>query len=799
MQARTRNMSSFNTDANQYDRVLRMLETTRRQKQKISSSPRLSRRTASNWTTAGQESDDNSTFDSRNESATLDTIVSEADSHTRQSLVDRSSQDDRPNSVESFIARSTSAGTEIDVCVEGTVDNKSLASGSSRLLQEPLPKAILKLDRRIPRPRHPNDVLIEIEASTVDRRDCMYRDGVRCCDSFPVGVQTQGMDCVGRVVQLTAHSRAIYGISIDDRVAGIYPFAYKDCTIDKTKNSSSRYVLLDAGLVTTVPKHVDAAEAACITRVYLTAFQAIQSGYTRPHDRYGMNQLEGATVLIQHGETELGKALICLVKLLGCTQIYATSSGNDNHPLLAELGATALGEDSFRWELFCEKGVDLCLIQEMPTSANFDSYLGVLDAKDGSLVYLHPYDKKDEEYLGSLTSAGCNWSMKSIKEKAKEAYEGAKFSVRLTCSPNFVVFEGVWSSYKNNGAAFRQDLRFLFDLLGQNLLRPHVKECVEIEDIEEVQNRVEVTGKDGTIVCLPTALYEKKSKDVIAERHIPSNNKPSKIQTQDHFSDYAALSGYVQPVSPMEVLEDFHEKVKIKEEHQSPKIRDLMHQTQQQTDPAWTPNDTFWRAGANKPFSSKCAISPSNISGNISATGTVATATQSAYSDGVTIKPYLPLLEAPPQSISIRKKRARALRRRREAQTRWKHQDRPAASERDEQSISDETIHSESACSAPTSPSNQTTSRKIRREARRMKTERMQKNDTKASMKVTRQNDVVLDSGRYCILSSQPSDEDWSTRRLRTANTQQGGKVDTKHTSQGHDKVQSLISRWENK
>ena len=579
-----------------------------------------------------------------------------------------------------------------------------------------------------------------------------------------------------------------------------------------------------------MPKHVDAAEAACITRVYLTAFQAIQLGYAKPHDRYGMNQLEGATVFVQHGETELGQALIvsllrscvpplriaqanlctdtiiktiqCLAKLFGCTQIYATSAGNHNQPLLTGLGATVLGEESFKWELFCEKGVDLCLIQEMPTSATFDSYMGVLDAKDGSLVFLHPYDKKDEDF-GSLTSAGCNWSMKSIKEKAKEVYEGAKFSVRLTCSPNFAVFEGVWSSYKNNGATFRQDLRFLFDLLGQNLIRPQVKECVEIEDIEAVQDRVEVAGKDGTIVCLPTALYEKKSK-YVAEKHIPSNDWPSTTQTQDNFFDYAALSGYVQPVSPMEVLDDFHEKVKIKEEYQSPKIRDLMHQPQHKTDPAWTPNstnDTFWRAGANKPFLPKSAHSPSNISlGNSSATSTVASTTQSTFSDGVTIQPLFPLLEdeeAPPRSISIRRQRARALRRRREAQTRWKHQDSPVvASERDEQSISEETIFSETVCSAPSSPSKPTTSRKIRREARRTKAELVQATDTKASVKSTRQNDLVLvESGRSYRMPLQPRDEDQRTRRPGTADPPHRGKVDTKHTSQG---IQSLISRWEN-
>ena len=51
----------------------------------------------------------------------------------------------------------------------------------------------------------------------------MVRSGVRCTQSLPQGITTTGQDCIGRVVQLTTHARAVYGISIDDRVAAVSP------------------------------------------------------------------------------------------------------------------------------------------------------------------------------------------------------------------------------------------------------------------------------------------------------------------------------------------------------------------------------------------------------------------------------------------------------------------------------------------------------------------------------------------------------------------------------------------------
>lgn len=203
----------------------------------------------------------------------------------------------------------------------------------------------------------------------------MVRPGVRCTESLPQGIETLGMDCIGRVVQLTTHARAVYGIGIDDRVAAIYPFEYKD-GYAKDKSSgrrNNRYALVDAGFVVTVPKHVDAADAACMIRLYLSAFQSISRGLSSNllhGDRYGFNQLKGQSILIQNGTTELGRALIDLGGLLGASRIFATGT-TDDHDLLLELGATPLGDKSFSWELFVEERIGIVLLQEQPDAGMF--------------------------------------------------------------------------------------------------------------------------------------------------------------------------------------------------------------------------------------------------------------------------------------------------------------------------------------------------------------------------------------------------------------------------------------------
>jgi NADPH:quinone reductase-like Zn-dependent oxidoreductase len=231
--------------------------------------------------------------------------------------------------------------------------------------------------------------LTTTKASTVDRRALMFRPGVRCNTSLPQGVETTGLDCIGRVVQISTRARAVYGFSIDDRIAAIYPFEYKAGHKERGRRNN-KYALVDAGFAVAVPKQVDSAEAACMIRLYLMAFQSILKGVSGIHtDRYGDNQLKGQSILIQNGETELGRVLIELASLLGASQIFATGP-TESHPLLVELGAIPLGDKTFSWELFLEEKISLVLVQEIPTEGECMSRMVFSERKYSPNIFYAP-------------------------------------------------------------------------------------------------------------------------------------------------------------------------------------------------------------------------------------------------------------------------------------------------------------------------------------------------------------------------------------------------------------------------
>ena len=150
--------NSPRSDAQEFDQVLKKLETTKQVKRSSSSSASHKRE---------YSSDAGSTCDSRNESAFVDTITKIYDDgrpiepklfETRQCFVDRRvGAPSCGTSVDSFIERATSSGSE--------EQTKQPENGETKLFEERLPDAIRKLDLRhdIPTPRHKNDVLVEIE------------------------------------------------------------------------------------------------------------------------------------------------------------------------------------------------------------------------------------------------------------------------------------------------------------------------------------------------------------------------------------------------------------------------------------------------------------------------------------------------------------------------------------------------------------------------------------------------------------------------------------------------------------
>ena len=92
----------------------------------------------------------------------------------------------------------------------------------------------------------------------------------------------------------------------------------------------------------------------------------------------------------------------------------------------------------------------------------------------------------------------------------------AKFSLRLECSPKYMVYKEVWLSCKEVPNQFKEDLRYIFTLVEWGSLKPNIAKCIiDLEEVPEVQDMIELLGKKGIVVCLPTALYEKKACHVV--------------------------------------------------------------------------------------------------------------------------------------------------------------------------------------------------------------------------------------------------------------------------------------------
>ena len=134
------------------------------------------------------------------------------------------------------------------------------------------------------------------------------------------------------------------------------------------------------------------------------------------------------------------------------------------------------------------------------------------------MVYIHHgLSHIDGDELGlNADDVNCDGlHFHELAKKAKTLINSAKFSLRLACSPKYIVYEGVWPSCKSNKSQSKEDLRYLFPILGHGSLKPNITECIKSEDVAGVQDRIELLGKKGTVVCLPTALYKKKTYDVV--------------------------------------------------------------------------------------------------------------------------------------------------------------------------------------------------------------------------------------------------------------------------------------------
>lgn len=297
------------------------------------------------------------------------------------------------------------------------------------------------------------------------------------------------------------------------------------------------------------------------------------------------------------------------------------------------------------------------------------------------MVYIHSGPKDESDELGIMTEdVNCDvLHFQELANKAKAALDSAKFSMLLACSPQYIVYDGVWKSCKENPNQFKEDLRYLFTLLGRGHLKPNISECIGLEDMAGVQDRIELLGKPGTIVCLPTALYEKKTfvdhesspkKGLDAHGFPLLENASNRINIHDDEVEntYAFDAGYIKPASPAhDILSDFHHMRDVGRNapaaDEQSKVQALKPKIPETTIFSSSPSNQRGGSLAPPPHSQSYSIGANEASSYMSSVGynsvTNFSPGQTALSVGA-LSAMRPVLgEDPPTSIEFRSRQAR--------------------------------------------------------------------------------------------------------------------------------------------
>lgn len=211
----------------------------------------------------------------------------------------------------------------------------------------------------------PNELLIEVAATALNRADLLQRSGnyPPPADASPI----MGLELAGTVI---GWGTEVTGFQIGDRVCGLLP-----------GGGYAQQAVLPASLALRMPDEMSFTEATAIPEVFLTAFQALHL----------LADLQaGENVLIHAGGSGVGTAAIQLARLAGAENVIVTAS-EAKHDFCQKLGADHTID--YRTEDFAarvlditeSKGVDVLI--DFVGGPNFASNLKAM-APDGRIVML---------------------------------------------------------------------------------------------------------------------------------------------------------------------------------------------------------------------------------------------------------------------------------------------------------------------------------------------------------------------------------------------------------------------------
>ena len=166
----------------------------------------------------------------------------------------------------------------------------------------------------------PDDVLVKVGATAINRADCLQRRGMYA-NPYPETHEIPGLEFAGTVVAIGERCRAT---AVGDRVMGI-----------TGGGGYAEYLVTPARQTIAVPDACSLTDAAAIPEVFITAWDAlvVQGGLT-----------SGRWALVHAGASGVGTAAIQIAKFIGARIAVTCSAGKAE--LCRSLGADVVLERS---------------------------------------------------------------------------------------------------------------------------------------------------------------------------------------------------------------------------------------------------------------------------------------------------------------------------------------------------------------------------------------------------------------------------------------------------------------------
>jgi NADPH2:quinone reductase len=196
--------------------------------------------------------------------------------------------------------------------------------------------------RDLPKPEpKPNEVLIRVRASSLNRADLLVASGIQHGSVGGVGARI-GLECAGEVEAVGA---MVWDFKAGDRVMASAPGGFAE------------YVTTDAGRVNRIPaNNMTYEQAACFPVAMQTMHNAVVTAGRLKR---------GETLLMQGASTGVGLIGMQIGKLMGASLVLGTSTNAQRRARLSEYGCdVALDSSDPNWPAEVKKatggkGVDL--------------------------------------------------------------------------------------------------------------------------------------------------------------------------------------------------------------------------------------------------------------------------------------------------------------------------------------------------------------------------------------------------------------------------------------------------------